>query len=165
MQTFGNRLALWRKFMIRPYRWGGPGDILGLAGPITHASDMHLAPAFSLGMTVRLFEKFEPESFLHTMRQERVGQTFLVPTMINMLLASAKGSGPILPDLKRLNYGAAPTAPARIVEAMDIFGPVLLQGYGAGETTSGVCALSVPVSHSSESAISRATCLMRQVSW
>jgi acyl-CoA synthetase (AMP-forming)/AMP-acid ligase II len=34
-------------------------------------------------------------------------------------------------------------APARILQAMDVFGPVLAQGYGAGETTSGVCALSV----------------------
>ncbi len=143
MQTFGNRLALWRKFMMRPYGWGEPGDILGLVGPITHASGMHIAPAFCLGMTVRLFEMFEPESFLHTMREERIAQTFLVPTMINILLASAGGAGPILPELKRLNYGAAPMAPARILEAMEVFGPVLTQGYGAGETTSGVCTLSV----------------------
>jgi acyl-CoA synthetase (AMP-forming)/AMP-acid ligase II len=34
-------------------------------------------------------------------------------------------------------------APARILQAMDVFGPVLSQGYGAGETTSGVCGLSV----------------------
>ncbi|MBE0623482.1 MAG: AMP-binding protein [Burkholderiales bacterium] len=140
MQTFGNRLALWRKFRIRNAD-ESQGDILGLVGPITHASGMSLAPAFCAGTTVRLFEKFEAESFLETMRKERVTHTFLVPTMINMLLAAVGSSRPALPDLKRLGYGAAPMAPARILEAMDVFGPVLAQGYGAGETTSGVCAL------------------------
>ena len=33
--------------------------------------------------------------------------------------------------------------PQEILRAMDVFGPVLSQGYGAGETTSGVCGLTV----------------------
>lgn len=143
IQTFGNRLALWRKFQMRPDGRGESGDILGLVGPITHASGMQLAPALCSGTTVRLFERFDPESFLHTMREERITHTFVVPTMINMLLAGAGTARPLLPDLRRLGYGAAPMAPARILEAMEVFGSVLTQGYGAGETTSGVCTLSV----------------------
>lgn len=30
-------------------------------------------------------------------------------------------------------------APARILQAMDVFGPILQQGYGAENVTSGVC--------------------------
>lgn len=142
-QTFGNRLAQWRKFMMRPDGRNQPGDILGLVGPITHASGMQLAPAFCSGATVRLFDRFEPEHFLRTMREERVTHTFMVPTMIHMLLEAIGGERPALPDLRRLGYGAAPMAPARILEAMDAFGPVLTQGYGAGETTSAVTTLSV----------------------
>jgi len=142
MQTFGNRLAQLRKFLMRADSTHTT-DLLGLVGPITHASGMHLVPALCCGTTVRLFSGFEPDRFLAEMRTERVTHTFLVPTMVNMLLAELEGCYRPLPDLRRLSYGAAPMAPARILRAMDMFGPVLAQGYGAGETTSGVCALSV----------------------
>ncbi|NRD51313.1 AMP-binding protein, partial [Corallococcus exiguus] len=110
---------------------------------ITHASGMQIVPALCNGMTIRLFSGFEPGRFLADMRAERITHTFMVPTMISMLLTELEGSYRPLPDLRRLGYGAAPMAPARILKAMDVFGPVLAQGYGAGETTSGVCALSV----------------------
>jgi len=140
MQTFGNRLAQLRKFLMRPETMKA-GDILGLVGPITHASGMQLVPALCNGTTIRLFSGFEPERFLDQMHADRVTHTFLVPTMIHMLLEQQERRYRPLPDLKRLGYGAAPMAPARILRAMDVFGPVLSQGYGAGETTSGVCAL------------------------
>ncbi|MDQ0037842.1 acyl-CoA synthetase (AMP-forming)/AMP-acid ligase II [Variovorax boronicumulans] len=142
MQTFGNRLAQLRKFLMRADGMR-PGELLGLVGPITHASGMQLVPALCSGATIRLFDGFEPGRFLAEMRADRVAHTFMVPTMINMLLAHLEGQYLPLPDLKRLGYGAAPMAPARILQAMDVFGPVLSQGYGAGETTSGVCGLSV----------------------
>ncbi len=142
MQTFGNRLAQLRKFLMRSEGMRS-GHLLGLVGPITHASGMQLVPALCSGATIRLFAGFEPGRFLAEMRAERVTHTFLVPTMINMLLAELEGQYRPLPDLLRMGYGAAPMAPARILRAMDVFGPVLSQGYGAGETTSGVCGLSV----------------------
>ncbi len=142
MQTFGNRLAQLRKFLLRSEA-AGDGSILGLVGPVTHASGMQMVPALCSGMTIRLFSHFEPQRFLAEMRAERVTHTFMVPTMINMLLAELEGQYRPLPDLRRLGYGAAPMAPARILRAMDVFGPVLTQGYGAGETTSGVCALTI----------------------
>jgi acyl-CoA synthetase (AMP-forming)/AMP-acid ligase II len=142
MQTFGNRLAQLRKFLVRSDAMAS-GGILGLVGPVTHASGMQMVPALCSGMTIRLFSSFEPGRFIADMRADRVTHTFMVPTMISMLLAELEGQWRPLPDLQRLGYGAAPMAPARILRAMDVFGPVLAQGYGAGETTSGVCALTV----------------------
>lgn len=142
MQTFGNRLAQLRKFLIRSDGQQA-GHILGLVGPITHASGMQIVPALCQGVTIRLFNGFEPARFIADMRTDRVTHTFMVPTMINMLLTELEGQYRPLPDLLRLGYGAAPMAPARILKAMDVFGPILQQGYGAGETTSGVCGLSV----------------------
>ncbi|SFM58079.1 Acyl-CoA synthetase (AMP-forming)/AMP-acid ligase II [Variovorax sp. OV329] len=142
MQTFGNRLAQLRKFLLRSEGMN-EGHVLGLVGPITHASGMQLVPALCCGVTIRLFDSFEPARFIADMRADRVTHTFMVPTMINMLLGELEGQYRPLPDLLRLGYGAAPMAPARILRAMDVFGPVLSQGYGAGETTSGVCALTV----------------------
>ncbi|MGR4871289.1 AMP-binding protein [Variovorax sp. LARHSF232] len=142
MQTFGNRLAQLRKFLLRSEGMH-EGHVLGLVGPITHASGMQLVPALCCGVSIRLFDSFEPARFIADMKADRVTHTFMVPTMINMLLAELEGQYRPLPDLVRLGYGAAPMAPARILRAMDVFGPVLSQGYGAGETTSGVCALTV----------------------
>ncbi|MEY4751953.1 MAG: hypothetical protein RIQ60_4167 [Pseudomonadota bacterium] len=142
MQTFGNRLAQLRKFLMRAETMK-PGEILGLVGPITHASGMQLVPALCGGTTIHLFTGFEPERYLREMHAGRVTHTFLVPTMVHMLLEEQERHHRPLPDLKRLGYGAAPMAPARILRAMDVFGPVLSQGYGAGETTSGVIALTV----------------------
>lgn len=142
MQTFGNRLAQLRKFLTRSEGMRA-GHVLGLVGPITHASGMQIVPALCSGATIRLFSSFEPSRFLDDMKTDRVTHTFMVPTMINMLLAELGGQYRPLPDLQRLGYGAAPMAPARILRAMDVFGPILSQGYGAGETTSGVCGLSV----------------------
>jgi acyl-CoA synthetase (AMP-forming)/AMP-acid ligase II len=142
MQTFGNRLAQLRKFLMRSEGMR-EGHLLGLVGPITHASGMQIVPALCSGATIRLFAGFEPGRFLADMKADRVTHTFMVPTMINMLFGELEGRYRPLPDLLRLGYGAAPMAPARILRAMDVFGPVLSQGYGAGETTSGVCGLSV----------------------
>ena len=140
MQTFGNRLAQLRKFLMRGEAMV-PGHILGLVGPVTHASGMQMVPTLCQGATIHLFASFEPGRFLADMRRLRVSHTFMVPTMVGMLLAQTQGQYRPLPDLLRLGYGAAPMAPARILQAMDRFGPILSQGYGAGETTSGVCAL------------------------
>ncbi len=143
MQTFGNRLAQLRKFLTNPDGRMARGDVMGLVGPITHASGMQLMPTLCSGASAHLFDRFDPEEFVRIAGQERVTATFMVPTMIHMLLAVPGANRERLPDLRRLGYGAAPMAPARIEEAMSRFGPVLSQGYGAGETTSGVCTLSV----------------------
>ncbi|ARU04679.1 AMP-dependent synthetase [Comamonas serinivorans] len=142
MQTFGNRLAQLRKFLMRGEAML-PGHVLGLVGPVTHASGMQMVPTLCQGATIHLFSGFEPARFLADMKALRVTHTFMVPTMVGMLLAETQNQYRPLPDLLRLGYGAAPMAPARILQAMDRFGPILSQGYGAGETTSGVCALTV----------------------
>src|SRR5690606_3456844 len=43
--------------------------------------------------------------------------------------------------LRQVSYGGAPMAPARIHQAWEALGPVLSQGYGAGETTGGMVML------------------------
>jgi acyl-CoA synthetase (AMP-forming)/AMP-acid ligase II len=120
-----------------------PGDVLALAGPITHASGMFIQPFLSQGGTILLHERFDPEAFLASVATHRVTHTFVVPTMINMLLAVPDRARFDLSTLRSMTYGSAPMAPARIVEAWRAFGPILSQGYGAGETTGGLVALTI----------------------
>ncbi|GAB7543921.1 AMP-binding protein [Cupriavidus sp. 8B] len=142
MQSYGNRLAALRKMLLSMDKPARPGDRLALIGPITHASGMLMQPYLYTGATLVLFDKFEPAHFLAEVARQRITHVFMVPAMINMLLTEPTLASADLSSLKTLAYGAAPMAPARIREAWERIGPVLSQGYGASESTSGVTRLS-----------------------
>ncbi|MFE0877019.1 long-chain fatty acid--CoA ligase [Streptomyces smyrnaeus] len=143
IQTYGNRLALLRKSVMSPATRVGPGDRQILAGPVTHASGMPLLGIFFAGGCAVVLLRWDAEEFLATVQRERATHAFVVPTMVNTLLALPTARDYDVSSLRQLIYGAAPMSPARIRAAWDLFGPVLSQGFGCGETTSGVLFLSV----------------------
>ncbi|WP_318209478.1 MULTISPECIES: long-chain fatty acid--CoA ligase [unclassified Streptomyces] len=142
VQTYGNRLALMRKSVMSADTRVGPGDRQILAGPVTHASGMPLMGIFFAGGCAIVLSRWDAEEFLATVQRERATHAFVVPTMVNTVLALPNARDYDLSTLRQLIYGAAPMSPARIRAAWDLFGPVLSQGYGCGETTSGVLFLS-----------------------
>ncbi|GAA4338677.1 long-chain fatty acid--CoA ligase [Variovorax defluvii] len=141
MQTVGNRMASLRKIVMGRMH-AQRKDVLMLCGPITHASGMFIQPMLYQGVTVLLMERFQPAEILEAIEKHKVTMCFFVPAMINALLAEPSIRTRDLSSLRLVSYGAAPMSPARIREAWAAFGPVLAQGYGAGETTGGVIALS-----------------------
>jgi acyl-CoA synthetase (AMP-forming)/AMP-acid ligase II len=136
MQTFENRLAAIRKFMMAPAILPGKDVRIALVGPITHATGMLLMPILFVGGCSIILDRFEVEQYLDTIQREKITHIFLVPTMINMILNHPKAQDYDLSSLKRVLYGAAPMSIARIRQAFEFFGPILVQGYGLGETTS-----------------------------
>lgn len=142
MQTVGNRMASLRKVTMGRMH-GGPGDVMALCGPITHASGMFIQPMLYQGATLLLLEGFRPAEMLEAIEKHRVTICFFVPAMIYALLAEPGIRTRDLSSLRLVSYGAAPMSPARIKEAWQALGPVLSQGYGAGETTGGVIALTI----------------------
>lgn len=142
MQTVGNRMASLRKITMGRMH-AQKGDVMLLAGPITHASGMFIQSMLYQGVPIVLLDRFQPAEYLAAIEQHRVTMAFVVPAMINLLLAEPSIATRDLSSLRLLSYGAAPMSPTRIREAWAAFGPVLSQGYGAGETTGGVIALSV----------------------
>ena len=142
IQTVGNRFASLRKNVMGRMH-AAPGDVLMLSGPITHASGMFIQPMLFQGATILLMEGFRPAEYLEAIEKHRVTMAFLVPAMIYALLAEPSIRMRDLSSLRLLSYGAAPMSPARIREAWAAFGPVLAQGYGAGETTGGVVGLGI----------------------
>jgi len=141
MQTMGNRMTSLRKVIMG--RMHGDGqDVMLLVGPITHASGMFIQALIYQGITILLLDRFQPAEVLKTIEKHRVTMTFMVPAMIHALLAEPSLKTRDLSSLRLLSYGAAPMSPARIREAWATIGPVLAQGYGAGETTGGVISLS-----------------------
>ena len=141
MQSFANRRALVTKTLLAPWRPAAPGDVMAHVGPVTHASGMQLMPMLQCGATNLLLEKFDERLLLEAIERERVSRLFLVPTMVNRLVAYPELGRYDLSSLRLIVYGAAPMAPSLVRRAIEMFGPILAQGYGAGETTSLVSVL------------------------
>jgi acyl-CoA synthetase (AMP-forming)/AMP-acid ligase II len=142
MQTFGNRLELCRKYALVYDNRMAVTDVRAHVGPITHASGMFIMPTFLAGACNRLFGRFEAEPLVEAIEKEGITHLFLVPTMLNRIVNLPGIETRNLSSLRSLIYGAAPAASAVVEQAFNIFGPVLSNWYGAGETTGAVTALS-----------------------
>lgn len=136
MQSYGNRTAMIRKTFMIPGIKIEPGDIFAHVGPITHASGMLLMPVMSSGGCNLILDRFDVEVLLETIEREQVNYLFMVPAMINAVMNHPRTGGYDLGSLKGIFYGAAPMPERNIRRALELFGPVLVQGYGMTETTS-----------------------------
>ncbi|MFD7992994.1 class I adenylate-forming enzyme family protein [Streptomyces mexicanus] len=142
VQTVGNRLANMRKQLMSDESRPRPGTRFLACGPITHATGMGLLAGVFGGSTTHVLPTWSPQGFLETVERERITATFLVPAMLNQVLAHPGAAGYDLSSLTSVRIGGAPVSPRRLREAVDFFGPVVAQGYGLGETTSVVAGLS-----------------------
>jgi long-chain acyl-CoA synthetase len=106
------------------------------AAPIFHIIDfpfMFAAPAF--GACQVTIPKFSPQRFCETVERERVSQSVLVPTMINMLTQFDKLGNYDLTSLQTFAYGGSPMAPELIRRIRAVLPNLkLLQCYGLSET-------------------------------
>ncbi|MFI2643915.1 AMP-binding protein [Streptomyces sp. NPDC018610] len=142
VQTVGNRLANMRKQLMADESRPRPGTRYLACGPITHATGMGLLAGVFGGSTTHVLPAWSPQSFLETVEKERITATFLVPAMLNTVLAHPGAAGYDLSSLTSVRVGGAPISPQRLRDAVEFFGPVVAQGYGLGETTSVVAGLS-----------------------
>ncbi|MFC9498759.1 class I adenylate-forming enzyme family protein [Streptomyces sp. NPDC056982] len=141
VQTFGNRLANMRKLLMSDESRPGAGTRYLACGPITHATGMGLLAGVFGGSTTHILPTWSAEAFLDTVEKERITTTFLVPAMLNMVLSQPGAAERDLSSLTSVRIGGAPVSPQRLRDAVALFGPVVAQGYGLGETTSVVAGL------------------------
>ncbi|MFE6726830.1 class I adenylate-forming enzyme family protein [Streptomyces californicus] len=141
VQTFGNRLANMRKLLMSDESRPGPGTRYLACGPITHATGMGLLAGVFGGSTTHILPAWSAQAFLDAVEKERITTTFLVPAMLNMVLAQPGAVERDLSSLTSVRIGGAPVSPQRLRDAVALFGPVVAQGYGLGETTSVVAAM------------------------
>lgn len=109
--------------------------------PISHGAGSLILPTLWKGGTVILQSGFSAEKVLDAIEQDGANFVFLVPTMIYALLDHPRARATNYSRLHSLFYGAAPMAPARIREALELFGPVLVQGYGQTESPNTILTL------------------------
>ena len=134
MLTHRNLITMAEQFLlnINPTR---PGDVLLHAAPITHGSGLsifhHLATGAASAFPAT--RTFDPPTVFEAVQHYRATTIFLVPTMINMLLASAEKTKYDLSSLHTIFYGGAPMYVEQLLEAVRTFGPIFVQIFGQGE--------------------------------
>jgi acyl-CoA synthetase (AMP-forming)/AMP-acid ligase II len=109
------------------------GDTFLHAAPIAHASGAFFLPSLVRGVRSLVMPKFDPEAFIALAVGERCEHTFLVPTMLAMIL-EAPGIEAAQFALRSISYGASPIAPALLKRAEARFGHVFAQTYGQAES-------------------------------
>lgn len=111
----------------------GPGDSFLHAAPIAHASGAFFLPALVRGVHSIVMTKFNTSDFLQLAQTSEAKYTFLVPTMIAMLLEEDNIQQTVF-SFKRIAYGASSIAPALMKRAEDCFGRIFVQAYGQAES-------------------------------
>jgi fatty-acyl-CoA synthase len=101
--------------------------------PITHAAGALIPPVLMRSGTVIMHAGFDVKTFCSLVEKHRVNCTFMVPTMIYVLLDSPARQDHDLSSLETLIYGAASMAPARLIEGIAELGPIFMQLYGQSE--------------------------------
>lgn len=101
---------------------------------LTHGSG-HLTSLQALvtGSALVVLPEFEAGAALTVLREERITATMFVPPMLYALLDHPECEPGLLPALRRIVVGGAATSPSRLQQAVEMFGPVLSQGYGQSE--------------------------------
>jgi acyl-CoA synthetase (AMP-forming)/AMP-acid ligase II len=110
-------------------------DVTINAGPYWHSAPRDFASlAIYLGGTAVVPSRFEAEMYLELVERHRVTNSFVVPTMLQMLAASPSLDSRNLSSLRCLISGGAPLPTAVKERVLARFGPVLTEFYGATET-------------------------------
>ena len=137
-----NSRSLVTNALVCSAEWDWPKKIDFLAmTPISHAMGYIVLPILMRGGTVHLRQSFSPEIFCDAIQEKHTNMTFAVPTMIYAILDMPGIKKVDLSYLEVLIYGAAPISLERQQQALDLFGPVLFQGYGQTEAPNCVTAL------------------------
>ena len=89
-----------------------------------------------------IVDHFDPKLFLDTVQKEKVTATFIVPTMIYVLLDYPELKKYDVSSLRNIIYGASAIAPERLKQALATFGPVMTQLFGQTEAPMMISALS-----------------------
>jgi acyl-CoA synthetase (AMP-forming)/AMP-acid ligase II len=141
MNTNRSFQAFAANFMINcSYRADEPVVNLA-AAPMTHTAGVLSLPCTARGGTVVVLTKSEPAALLDVIEQHRVTELFLPPTVIYRLLDEPGLADRDLSSLKYFISGAAPLSVEKLKQAINLFGPVMMQGYGQTEAPASIAML------------------------
>ncbi len=113
----------------------GKDDVSYNPGPFWHSAPRDYASlAIYLGGTCVVTRGFDPAQYLALVEQHRVTNSFLVPTMLQMLMERADLERYDVRSLRVLLSGGSPLPPPLKARVLAHFGDALHEFYGATET-------------------------------
>jgi acyl-CoA synthetase (AMP-forming)/AMP-acid ligase II len=141
MNTHRSFQTLCANFMITcSYRADEPVVNLA-AAPMTHTAGVLSLPCTARGGTVVVLAKPEPEALLYAIERHRVTELFLPPTVIYRLLDEPGVEARDFSSLRYFIAGAAPVSTEKLKRGIEVFGPVMMQGYGQTEAPASIAML------------------------
>jgi acyl-CoA synthetase (AMP-forming)/AMP-acid ligase II len=117
-------------------------EVFAYMTPLTHAGGCLMLPVLLRKGRCVILDHFDPSLFLRTVEKEKITATFLVPTMIYILLDYPDLRKYDLSSLRNIIYGASAIAPERLKQAVTTFGPIMTQLFGQTEAPMTITALS-----------------------
>lgn len=113
------------------------------AAPITHTAGLLAIPYMVWGARIILHDGVDPQKILRTIQDEKVNVFFLPPTVIYVLLSMPNVREFNFSSLRYFFYGAAPMSPDKLKEAIEVFGPVMVQQFGQSEAPGSITYMSI----------------------
>jgi len=105
-----------------------------VSAPMTHAAGVASFAPMLQGANIIVMEGMIPDILLTTIETYKITHLFLPPTAIYMLLAHEGVNEHDYSSLRYFWYAAAPMSVEKLKEAIDVFGPVMVQTYGQAES-------------------------------
>jgi fatty-acyl-CoA synthase len=112
---------------------GEPNPRLLVATPLSFVVGPVADAVLGYGGLVVLQEQFDAARVLEAVARHGITRTFMATTHLYACLEYAKAHKPDLSTLSTLIYTGVAAAPARLEEAIEVFGPILFQVYGSAE--------------------------------
>ena len=107
-----------------------------LCTTVNHGSgQMTTIMALLAGGTLLLMDRFDAGQAIKMLLSEDATSIMLHPVMLNDVLDHPDFPADGFPSLIRVYYGGAPTAPARLRQAIERFGPIMRQTYALTEVS------------------------------
>lgn len=104
-----------------------------LTTPLAHAAGIFTLAALARGARVVIEPGFDADRWIDLVESHKITWSYGVPTMVRRIVDAAARRGWRPATVRTLQYGSAPMSPGLLVEALDVFGPVLQQLYAQTE--------------------------------
>lgn len=130
--THGGRVAAMLNMLACEIRADHSSTMVHCA-PLTHGSGSKLLTFLAIGACNLILPRFEPGEFARAVEQHRATHSFMVPTMLQMLLDAGAPVQQAVRSMQQISFGGAPITDALFARALEGFGPRLTQVYGSCE--------------------------------
>ena len=105
-----------------------------LAAPVSHGAGLYALPSILAGGHQIVLPHFDVGGILDIVRRHESVSLFAAPTMLTRLVHAPEVAAAELGNLRTIYYGGGPMYVADLEKALEIFGPLLYQLYGQGES-------------------------------